>query len=152
VLARLFLLFIVLPLVELALLLKLAEFTSPEFTFAVVLVTGGVGIFLARTQGLRVWWRIQEEMSAGRLPKEALLDGVLILVAGAVLLTPGVLTDALGLSLLFPPTRRIYRRWLIRRFQSAASVQFHTSAPANDDAGRVEVIDSYVVEPSRDEE
>jgi UPF0716 protein FxsA len=151
VLARLFFLFVVVPLIELALLLWLADVTGWQFTLLLVLTTGFVGIVLARSQGLLVWWRIQDDLSAGRLPKEALLDGVLILVAGAVLLTPGVLTDILGLTLLLPPTRQLYRRWLVSRFRRHADVRFHGFDGGDDDPGQAEVIDSYVVERKPDE-
>ncbi|MFV1965042.1 MAG: FxsA family protein [Pirellulaceae bacterium] len=148
---RLFFLFIVVPFIELVILLKLAEWTSPEFTVLLVLITGAVGITLARVQGFRTYWRIQAELSQGRMPTDSLLDAVMILVAGALLLTPGVLTDAFGLSLLVPVCRRFYRAWLVRWFKRRFQVHFQGSAPGR--PGASQVIDSYVVErhPEEDE-
>ncbi len=91
----LLLLFIFVPLVELALLLYLADTTSWQLTLGLVVATGVFGTALARSQGWRAWSRIRDELAAGRMPAEPLLDAVLIFVAGALLLTPGILTDLL---------------------------------------------------------
>lgn len=101
------LVFVLVPLAELALLLYLAEIFSWQRTLLLVIVTGVLGTLLARSQGWRTWVRIRDELAAGRMPAESLLDAVLIFVAGALLLTPGVLTDALGISLLIPPVPRL---------------------------------------------
>ena len=150
---RLFFLFIVVPFVELVLLLKVAEWTSFEFTILLVLITGAVGIALARAQGFRTYWRIQEDLAQGRMPTESLLDAVMILVAGALLLTPGILTDAFGLSLLVPFCRRFYRAWLTQWFKRRFTVHFSDQGPPYPDGGSSQVIDSYVVErhPEKDE-
>jgi UPF0716 protein FxsA len=71
---------------------------------------------LAHREGLKTWWRIQEKFYGGLMPNEELLDGLLILIAGAVLLTPGFLTDAFGFLLLYPGTRQAVKRWLHRKF------------------------------------
>src|SRR3972149_4678710 len=114
----LFLLFTLVPLVELALLIWIGGQTSIGFTIALVLTTGIVGAALARWQGWRTRARIQDELHAGRMPADALVDGLLILVAGLLLVTPGVLTDAVGFSLLIPPLRTLVKRsvsaWLRR--------------------------------------
>ena len=124
-LARLFLLFTIVPLAELVLLLALADATSWQFTLAVVLITGIVGATLARHEGLRCWQRVHQELAAGRLPGDSLLDALMILVAGALLVTPGVLTDLVGFALLIPPFRTVVKRWLTHRFQS----QIHVMSP-----------------------
>ncbi len=140
----LLLLFIVVPFVELALLLKLADLTSWWHTLLLVIVTGIVGTWLARSQGLRTYSKIQQSLAEGQMPADSLLDAAMILVAGALLLTPGILTDLFGFSLLFPPTRRFYRRWLVKRFKARFTMQttFRTSKSQQES----EVIDSYVVE------
>ena len=140
----LLLLFIVVPFVELALLLKLAEITSWWHTLLLVIVTGVVGTWLARSQGLRTYRKIQQSLAAGQMPTDSLIDAAMILVAGALLLTPGILTDLFGFSLLFPPTRLLYRRWLVKRFKARFTMQttFNTSEPPHES----EIIDSYVVE------
>jgi UPF0716 protein FxsA len=145
VLIRLFFLFIVVPLVELALLMQLAKWTSVGFTLILVLITGAVGIALARAQGFRTYWQIQRELAEGRMPTESLLDAAMILVAGAVLLTPGILTDVFGLSLLLPFMRKLYRAWLVRWFKRRFTVHFQGPAPDASQPGSSRIIDSYVV-------
>ena len=139
----LLLLFIVVPFVELALLLKLAEVTSWLHTLLLVIVTGVLGTWLARSQGVRTYRKIQQSLAASQLPTDSLLDAAMIFVAGALLLTPGILTDLFGFSLLFPLTRKLYHDWLVKRFKARFSMQtFGNNAPARES----EIIDSYVVE------
>ena len=83
-------------------------------TLAIVLLTGFLGVNLVRWQGVRAWNRITQQLSAGQLPSQEILDGVLILIAGAFLLTPGPITDLAGFSLLVPSLRR----WIGRRLQA----------------------------------
>jgi UPF0716 protein FxsA len=108
---RLLLLFTTVPLVELALLLWVGARIGVLPTVALILVTGVAGASLARLQGLATWRRFQAALAAGRLPGSELLEGLIILVAGALLLTPGILTDAAGFLLLVPPARR----WIVGR-------------------------------------
>lgn len=112
---RLLLLFTLVPLLELYLLLAIGRVVGFLPTVALVLITGVVGAWLAKSQGLRAWARVRAEMAAGRPPAAALLDGVLILIAGAVLLTPGLLTDLCGFFLLTPWGRGLVRRALSAR-------------------------------------
>lgn len=102
--------------VELFLLLKLTQVTSFTTTVVMVLVTAGLGSWLIRREGGKAIRRVQTELGQGRVPAEALLDGFCIAVAGAFLITPGVLTDSIGLLLLFPPSRALMRAYLVRRF------------------------------------
>jgi len=113
---RLLLLFTIVPLLDLFLLVKLGTVIGIGPTIAIVVFTGVLGAWLARQQGLGVLRRVNEDLSQGRMPTQALMDGVLILIAGAVLLTPGLLTDALGFVLLAPPSRRAIRRIVAARF------------------------------------
>jgi UPF0716 protein FxsA len=117
VFVRLLLLFTVVPLVELALLIQLGRLIGLAPTIALVLLTGAVGAALARWQGLQTLRRVQTEMAEGRVPTGALVDGLLILVAGAVLLTPGLITDIVGFLLLIPPTRAAVRRAVVEAFR-----------------------------------
>ena len=142
-LARLLFLFIVVPLIELTLLLFMAKATSPTFTLLLVLATGFLGALLARQQGLAAFRRVREDLRQTRLPGDSVVDAVLILIAGALLLTPGVLTDAFGLSLLFPPTRRRYKAWLLDWFRRRFRIQTRSTGEGS---GRTKVIDSYVIE------
>lgn len=115
---RLLLLFLVVPLVELALLIQLGQWMGLLPTIGLVIVTGVAGAALARSQGAGVLFRIRQEMASGRMPVSDMLDGLLIFVAGALLLTPGLLTDLAGLSVLIPGTRRILKRVIGRRLKS----------------------------------
>ena len=114
---RLLLLFTVVPMVELGLLIQLHSVIGLAPTIAIVLLTGFAGAAIARWQGLATLRRVQAEMADGRVPTGPLVDGLLILVAGAVLLTPGLITDAVGFLLLVPPTRAAVRRGLVQAFR-----------------------------------
>lgn len=105
-LSRLVLVFVLVPLAELALLVWIGERVGLLPTVALVVATGILGAWLARRQGLATWGRFRAASAAGRIPGRELLEGVLVLVAGAVLLTPGILTDVAGFLLLTPPVRR----------------------------------------------
>lgn len=115
--------FIVIPLVELALLMKLAQVTSIGTTIALVVVTGVIGSYLARREGLATLRRFQQSLSAGRLPRRELQDGLMIVFAAALLLTPGLLTDAVGFALLIPAGRGFVRRTLLKRYLGRFQVQ-----------------------------
>jgi UPF0716 protein FxsA len=107
---RLLLLFTLVPLVELYLLIEIGGAIGVAPTIAIVIVTGVIGAALARWQGLGVLRRVQDDLAAGRPPTDALIDGLLIFVAGAVLLTPGLITDTLGFLLLVPAGRAAVRK------------------------------------------
>jgi UPF0716 protein FxsA len=114
----LLLLFVVTPLVELAILLKVNEWLgSWRETILLVILTGFVGAWLAKAQGLIVLQQIQQDMNAGRLPAPRLLDGLMIIVAGALLVTPGLITDAVGFLLLIPSVRVFLKLWLRARIE-----------------------------------
>lgn len=146
----LFLLFTLVPLVELALLVWIGTRTEWWFPILLVVATGMLGAALARWQGWRVVRRIQDELDAGRLPADAMLDGVMILVAGLLLVTPGVLTDVVGVVLLVPPLRHFVKRgvkaWLRHNFQVQAVhfESFSTSGQGGDEVVDAKVIDTRV--------
>jgi UPF0716 protein FxsA len=112
---RLLLLFIIVPLLELVLLVKLGSVIGVGPTILIVISTGALGAWLARRQGLGVLNRISDDFSAGRLPADALLEGLLILIAGALLLTPGLITDTVGFLLLVPRVRAVLRKAVTER-------------------------------------
>ncbi len=127
---RLLFLFVALPAAELALLIELGMRVGTGATLALIVATGIVGASLARRQGLSVLRVVQRETAAGRLPASTLVDGVIILLASALLVTPGVLTDAFGFLCLVPAFRRLVKRKLLRRLERAARegrVQVHLS-------------------------
>ncbi len=115
---RLILLFTVVPLIELALLIELGKHIGVWNTLAVVLLTGIVGAALARAQGFDILARIRNELSQGQLPSDSLIDGAMVLAGAILLLTPGLLTDALGFALLIPFTRLVFKRYLKKYFRS----------------------------------
>ena len=124
----LLLLFIVVPAVELMLLIEIGRHIGTLPTLGLIIFTGALGATLARHQGLAVLRQMREETDAGRMPAGPLMDGVLILLAGAVLMTPGVLTDLLGFLCLIPACRRLLRKYLRRRFERGArSGRVHVS-------------------------
>jgi UPF0716 protein FxsA len=129
---RLALLFIVVPILELVILIRLGQFVGLWPTVALVLGAGFAGAALARLEGTRVFLQFQRELAAGRVPTQAMLDGLSVMVGGAFLLAPGVLTDVAGLMLLFPPTRRwIQRRVLksIERGMAEGTIRVATMNP-----------------------
>lgn len=113
---RLLLLFTVVPLIELALLIKLGQHIGVLNTLLIVILTGFIGAALARSQGFGVLRRIQNELAQGKLPGDSLLDGVLILAGALLLLTPGLLTDILGFALLLPFSRIFFKNYLKKYF------------------------------------
>jgi len=115
---RLLLIFTVVPLVELALLVELAKRTSVTATLTLVLATGFLGAWLARREGIKALTRIQSELNSGVMPTEAMLDGALIVLAGVVLVTPGMLTDLAGFALLVPPIRGAVKKKLASAFRA----------------------------------
>ena len=128
---KLILLLTVVPLGELYLLIKLTQWTNFGVTVLVILGTGILGAVLARMQGLLVIRQMQEKMARGELPADSLLEAVMVLVAAALLLTPGLLTDSLGFFLLVPWCRslllRILKRWLRKKIQQG-SIWVHHEA------------------------
>jgi UPF0716 protein FxsA len=136
---KLLLVFILIPALELVLLIEIGKRIGTLETLALIVVTGVLGAALARRQGLGVIRAARAEAAAGRLPAAALVDGLIILLAGAVLITPGVLTDIFGFLCLIPISRRwiktLVGRWLLRaaqdgRVRVSVSVNARGSRPA----------------------
>jgi UPF0716 protein FxsA len=109
------LVFIVIPILELAVIIEVSGRLGLANTIALLLVVSVAGAWLVRHQGLATIRRIRASLDRGVLPGPDLVDGASIIVAGALLLTPGFLTDAVGLVLLLPPTRALVRG-VLRRF------------------------------------
>ena len=152
----LFLLFTLMPLLELWLLFQLSGIFGFWTTIAVVVLTGLAGAALARWQGWLTMRRIHHELNQGKLPAKQLGDGALILVAGVLLITPGVITDIVGLALLLPPVRTGVRKglqlWLVKNVR----VETHTvwqESNRDRDSRVVEghVVDTNVVEPQQED-
>jgi UPF0716 protein FxsA len=108
-------LFVLLPLAELYVLFKVGDSIGWLPTLAILAADSILGAWLMRSQGRAVWRRFQATMQEGRMPHREVLDGVLVIFGGAFLITPGFLTDVVGILLLLPPTRSLFRRFLVRR-------------------------------------
>ena len=116
-LGYLILLFTVVPVVELALLIKIGQHIGVGYTLTIVILTGIAGAYLARSQGFRTLRRIQEDINEGLMPADKIFDGVMILCGGILLLTPGFVTDLIGFMALVPFTRRLIKLWLKRKIK-----------------------------------
>ena len=114
----LFLAFLIVPLVEIALFYWIGSAIGIGPTLAIVITTALVGSWLVTRQGRQTWARIQADVVSGESPTPQLVHGAMILVAGALLLTPGFMTDAVGLALMIPAVREALRGWFVRRLQS----------------------------------
>ncbi len=148
----LFLLFTLLPIVELTILIRIGQATVWWAPIALVIFTGIAGTALARWQGLRVYQRIQEDARAGRMPADALVDGFLILLAGILLITPGVLTDLVGIAFLIPPIRALLKRgvkaWIRKNVDirvAGTNADFWPSGDGPQHTGHDEIIDARVL-------
>ena len=124
---RLLAAFILVPLLELVLLFQVAQYTSLWTTIMLVIVTGVIGSWLARREGVMAWFRFQSALAEGRAPSHEIQDGLMIVFAAALLLTPGLLTDALGFTLLLPQGREFIRRTLLKRYMQRFKVHFHAT-------------------------
>ena len=113
-LLKLFLAFTIIPIIEIYLLIEIGSMFGALTAVTLVILTGFLGAFLARMQGLQTLYRIQKSLREGRMPSGELLDALLIVIAGLVLLTPGFLTDSVGFLLLIPATRNSIK-YLLRR-------------------------------------
>lgn len=111
----LFLLFIVAPVAELYTIIQMSGAIGFFNTLGLMIAVGFVGSWLVKREGLKVWTRFNEAVAQGKIPTREMIDGVLILGAGALLLTPGFLSDVFGILMLFPATRAIFRGYLLRR-------------------------------------
>ena len=110
----LILLFLGVPLVELYVLIQVGQEIGALWTIVLLVLVSVIGAWLAKREGFGVWLRMQDQVAAGRMPGIELVDAFLILLAGALLLTPGFVTDLLAIVLLIPPGRALVRRGLRR--------------------------------------
>lgn len=113
---KLFIAFTMIPVIEIFLLVQISSILGPLVTILLVIATGFLGANLAKIQGAQTFIRIRENMDQGIMPGDEVLDAFLILVAGILLITPGILTDIAGLLLLVPNTRQGAKAFLKREF------------------------------------
>ena len=120
--AKLLLLFILVPVAELAIFITLGEKIGLFATLGSIILTAFIGAYLTKSQGLKALNNYQQALAQGKLPHEEVMDGLMILIAGAVLLTPGFLTDAIGFSLLIPPFRKVVKAIIKDRLKGRVDV------------------------------
>jgi len=129
-----FLLFVAVPIIEIALLIQVGSFIGTVPTIAIVILTAILGTWLLRQQGLATYAKVQHRLQSGEMPATQIVEGLLLLVGGALLLTPGFVTDAIGFSTLIPFSRHWLAKWLTRRsggwFYTATTVG-GAGAPGN---------------------
>lgn len=113
---KLFLAFTLIPLLELYILIKIGTNLGALNAIMIVLLTGILGAYLAKSEGYRTVSKIRESVNRGVLPAEEMIDALLIFIAGVLLLTPGILTDISGILLLIPFTRKLFKVWLRNKF------------------------------------
>ena len=110
----LLLLFIVVPIAEMAVLIKVGAIIGVIPTVGLVVLTATLGIWLLRLQGIATLARVQEKLRQGEIPEAELLEGIMLLIGGALLLTPGFITDTMGFVCLVPALRKPVARWLLK--------------------------------------
>lgn len=123
-------LFIIVPTIELYLLIKVGGAIGAANTIFLIIATGALGAALARAQGFAVLRRIQDSLNEGRMPTDDMVNGVMILVGGILLLTPGIITDALGFLLLIPATRDIIKALIHRHFNGIIASRSSSNSAA----------------------
>ena len=144
----LFLLFVVAPIAELYTIIRVGSSIGFLNTFGLIILVGFVGSWLVKREGMRTWARFNQTIAAGQIPAKEMIDGVLILGAGALLLTPGFLSDVIGILVLFPPTRALLRAYVAKRVHAGEFV-VRTNFPGGPTApGRSgPIVDTDATEP-----
>lgn len=112
---KLFLLFAILPIVEIAILINVGEQIGGWYTVGIVILTAFAGAHLVRQQGLSTLMQAQQKMQAGTMPGQEMAEGLLLVIAGVLLVTPGFITDGIGFLLSLPMTRPLIAKGLVKR-------------------------------------
>ena len=118
----LLLMMLAVPLLELALLIKLGQAIGFWSTVAIIFLTAGIGIAIVNAQGFAAFRRASESVAKGQPPVEPVIDGFMLMLAGGLLIAPGLLTDIAGLLLLIPPVRRLVAKWGLKRMAASGSI------------------------------
>ncbi len=146
----LFLLFLIIPIIEIYLLIQVGSIIGAFYTILLIILTAIVGAFLLRAQGIATLRRVQENVAKGKVPAMEMLEGLMLLVGGALLLTPGFFTDALGFVCLIPTLRRaVIRLFLLQKIGRMQGFQQTTSQRQSRDSN---IIDGefYSVDDKKD--
>ncbi len=136
-------LFIAVPVAEISLLIRVGGAIGPLNTIIFVIFTAVLGAYLVRQQGFATFTKLQQETNAGRVPAMQIAEGVALLFAGAVLMTPGFITDAVGFAILIPPVRQALIAWAAKNMfkGSTAGVYTASTSPANNSVDHGDVIE-----------
>jgi len=118
----LLLLFVLIPIVELFVMMQVGGWLGAGPTIGLLVLFSVAGVWLVKFEGLGVWSRFRGQLERGSMPTHEIVDGFLILVAGALLVVPGFVTDFVGLLLLVPPARVLVRNLIVRRYRSRLTV------------------------------
>ena len=147
------LLFIVVPIAELALLIQVGQLIGVWWTVLLLIADAILGSWLLRTQSRAAWLRFNEALANGRVPHREVIDGVLVIFGGVLLLTPGFITDIFGLLFLFPPTRVLLRGLLVRRgaLKLMGSMPMTATPPSNGRHRRDDDIEGVAVDVDPDQ-
>jgi UPF0716 protein FxsA len=127
-------LFIALPLAELYVILKVCDAIGAVWTILLLAADSVLGSLLLRAQGRSVWRRFNNALAEGKMPHREVMDGVLVIFGGAFLITPGFITDIVGLFLLLPPTRSVARAFVVRRLGRRVQVGYVDGTATEHDA------------------
>lgn len=148
----LLILFILIPIIEIALFIQVGGFLGLWPTLAIVVLTAMIGTSMLRRQGISTMARLQSSMQTGENPVDPIVHGALILVSGVLLLTPGFFTDGIGFALLIPPIRSALIKWGATKVLSGGAVHMNTGAPpqAHKDTSIVDGEFSVVDEPDEE--
>jgi len=148
----LFLLFLVVPIAELYVIVQVADGIGVPETILLLIAISMVGAWLAKVAGIGVINRFQRTVRQGKVPSAEVVDGALVLFAGALMMTPGFLSDCLAILLLLPPTRAVARNAILRRIRAGGGiVRVVTSVPGrrrDPSASGVWDVDSWEDPPS----
>ena len=114
--------FLLVPLAELYVIIQVGQAFGALNTIALLIIISATGAWLVKREGMSVWRRFQTQVESGQVPGREIADGVMILFAGALLMSPGFLTDVLGIALLLPPVRAVVRTAVMRRAERRAGI------------------------------
>jgi UPF0716 protein FxsA len=141
-------LFILVPIAELAVIIQVGQAIGVWWTIVILIADSILGSLLMRTQGRASWRRFNETLGAGRVPAREVADGVLVIFGGALLLTPGFLSDIVGLLFLLPPTRALIRRVFLRQAMKRITVTMAAGARMPRSGGRrADDVEGTAVDP-----
>jgi UPF0716 protein FxsA len=139
-----FLAFVVMPILEIVVLIQVGQVIGPWWTILLLVLDSILGAWLMKREGRRAWLALREQVETGRLPTRELADGVLVVLGGAFMLSPGFVTDALGILLILPVTRPVFRRLLTS--YAVSRVVGRTAPTGNDTRPGPDVVQGEVID------